>query len=108
MSERVTLAVEDGVGEMLTALAGGERKRGEYLSRVVRALYAGELEQRDVTRIERVEFAFAGFVAEHRQLEGRVRRMEREVAALIAQRAEAGAQRVHANGGADARGGERR
>ena len=35
MAERLNLSVDDGVGDLLSQLAGGERKRGEYLSRLI-------------------------------------------------------------------------
>ena len=38
MGERLNLAVDDGIGDLLTQLAGGERKRGQYLSDLVRGL----------------------------------------------------------------------
>lgn len=38
MSERLNLSVDDGVSDLLSQLAGGERKRGEFLSKLLRGM----------------------------------------------------------------------
>lgn len=43
MSERLTVALEDGTKELLVQLAGGERKVGAYLSALIRQMSAREL-----------------------------------------------------------------
>ncbi len=40
-SERMTLALEPGTRDLLLELAGGERKVGAYISRLVREVAAG-------------------------------------------------------------------
>ncbi len=41
MSERLTVSLDDGILEKLRTLAGGERKVGEYLSRLIATLPDG-------------------------------------------------------------------
>lgn len=43
MTERLTIAVEDGTRALLVELAGGERKIGAFVSRLARDLHAGRL-----------------------------------------------------------------
>lgn len=43
--ERIVLSVTEGTGDLLTKLAGGERKRGEYISKLVAVL--SELNEKD-------------------------------------------------------------
>lgn len=42
MAVRINLTVDDDIPELLTQLAGSERKRGEYLSIKLRELFDGE------------------------------------------------------------------
>lgn len=63
MTERLTVALEDGVKAMLVELAGGERKVGAFLSFTIRNLYDGWLLDVDsskevyeaVTRAEQIQ-----------------------------------------------------
>jgi hypothetical protein len=81
--ERINLSVDEGVGDLLSDLAGGERKRGQWLSDLVRAMH--EAGQRvHVSDIEQVKLAFSGLLGQQKQLEGRVIQLERQVSALMA------------------------
>lgn len=85
MSERLNLIVDDGVGVMLTELAEGERKRGQWITSLVRSMH----EQRRniaVTDIEEIRMGFAGLVASVKMLEGRTMQLEQQLAVLIAER----------------------
>lgn len=84
MSERLTVVIEDGVGAMLLALAGSSRKQGEYLSKLVRAIYAGEIEMKAGSDLESLKLSFAGMIGRQKELEARVLQIERELAAVIA------------------------
>lgn len=42
MSERLNMQVDDGIGALLTTLAGGERKKGAYLSELIRGISAAQ------------------------------------------------------------------
>lgn len=84
MSERVSLTIEDGIGKMLTQLAGSERKRGQWLSGMVRAMYEAE-QQAQASDVEQLKFALSGVIGQQKQLEGRMLQMERQVAALMCQ-----------------------
>lgn len=87
MSDRLNLIVADGVGERMTALAGGERKRGEWLSQLVNAMYENQQQAAQASDIEQLRFAFAGMVGQVKIMEGRLLQVEQTVAALIADNA---------------------
>ena len=77
MSERLTVVLEDGVSEMLVKLAGGSRKQGEYLSRVIKSLYAGELEVHEGAELEQIRLSLAGVAAKLKEHEARLLQIER-------------------------------
>lgn len=77
MTERINLSVDDGVGDMMSELAGGERKRGQWLSDLVRAMHEAH-QQTHVSDIEQVKMALAGMMGQHKQIEGRVIQLERQ------------------------------
>ena len=83
MSERLNLTVEDGVGELMSELAGGERKRGQWLSDLARAIHETESLAQS-SDVEQLRMSFAGLAGSHKQLEGKVMSLERQVGALIA------------------------
>lgn len=87
MVERLNLTVDDGIGDMLTELAEGERKRGQWLSTLVRSMY-DQRRQLAVSDIEQVKMGFAGLVGTTRMLETRVAQLERQLAAVIAGKGE--------------------
>ena len=64
--------------------AGGERKRGQWLSTLVRAMHEAE-QTAQASDVEQLKFALAGMIGQQKQLEGRMLQMERQVAALISQ-----------------------
>ena len=79
MSERLTVVLDDGVSEQLVKLAGGSRKQGEYLSRVIRALYAGELEAHEGAELEQMRLALSGLAGKLKEVEGRLLQVEKIV-----------------------------
>lgn len=81
MSERINLLVEDGIGDKLTALAGGERKRGQWLSELVAAMHEQGAQAAAGSELDTLRFGFAGLVAQVKILEGRLQRVEQEIAA---------------------------
>ena len=83
MAERLNLSVDDGVGDMMAELAGGERKRGQWLSELVRAMHETQ-DQAQASDIEQIKMALAGMIGQSKQLEGRVLHLERQVAAMMA------------------------
>jgi hypothetical protein len=84
MAERLNLAVDDGIGTLLTELAGGERRRGQYLSMLVRGLIMAD---DAATSTVTPAFAVHGLAARVAGLEGRLEAAEAQLAAVIAQRA---------------------
>ena len=83
MVERLNLTVDDGVGQMLTELAEGERKRGQWLTNLVRSMYE-QKQQIAVSDFGQIKVGFTGLVATSNALESRVARLERQVATLLA------------------------
>lgn len=77
MGERLTVVLEDGTSEMLLKLAGGSRKQGEYLSRVIKSLYAGELEVHEGAELEQIRLALAGIAGKLKDHESRLLQLER-------------------------------
>ena len=86
MSERLNLSVEDGIGDLLSELAGGERKRGQWLSDLVRGM-TDHASQITGTDFETLRLSHAGLVGQVRQNEGRLLLMETRLQALEQQMA---------------------
>lgn len=84
MSERLNLIVDDGIGDVLTQLAGGERKRGEWISKLAKVMLEQE-RTAQATDLEQLRYAFAGLTGQVKLMEGRLIGMERQLAATIAQ-----------------------
>jgi len=85
MSERLNLAVDDGIGELLTQLAGGERKRGQYLSDLVRGL--AQTQGAPGADLQTLLFVVRGVTGQVQGIEGRLSMVEAQLAPLLAQRA---------------------
>ncbi len=84
MAERVNLVLEDGTGDMMSELAKGERRRGAWLSHLVKAIYEQEIGMMAESDIEQLRLSFLGMVGEQKRLEARLLRVERQLAAIIA------------------------
>ncbi len=83
MSERVTLVLEDGIGDLLSQLAGGERKRGQWLTDMVRGMHENN-KLAAANDFETFKLGFAGLIGQVKMLEGRLLRVENELSAMIA------------------------
>lgn len=81
---RINLMVGKDIPDKLSELAGGERKRGEYLTQLIRAIYAGQQEVSAGSDFEQLRLGFAGMVGKQKELEGRVLRVEGQLSALMA------------------------
>lgn len=75
--------VDEGVGDLLTRLAGGERKRGQWLSDLVRGMadQAGQVAGSD---FDSLRLSHAGLIGQVRVQEGRLLALEVKVQALEA------------------------
>lgn len=80
---RLNLVVDEDIPELLTMLAGGERARGQWISKIVRA-YAETGERAQANSLDELRFAFAGLMAEQRMNAAKIAHLEHQVAALIA------------------------
>ena len=78
MTERLNLAVDDGIPDMLAELAGSKRKSGSYIGQIVRELHAGSRAIVGSTQLDRIEMQLTGLTTSVRNLEARVGSLERE------------------------------
>ena len=83
--ERLNLSVDEGIGELLNKLAKGERKRGDYLSQLLRSIDEGQ----DVTGldVESLRLMVQGMGGRLKSLEGELMRVQSQLAAIIAGKA---------------------
>jgi hypothetical protein len=81
---RINLLVDDGIPEALSQLAGGERRMGIYLSKLIAAVAAGEQSAQSGGDVETLRLAFAGMVGKQKEVEGRLLQVERQLSALMA------------------------
>lgn len=84
MSERLSLMVDQDVPGLLTQLAGGERRRGEYVSKMARAIYENDRLVAAGADVEALRLAITGMASRLIAVEGRLLATERQLAALIA------------------------
>ena len=84
---RINLVVGADIPDKLTALAGGERKRGDYITGLIRSVYAGELEVTAGADLEQLRLTLTGLAAKQMGIDSRLHTVERELSAMIAQRA---------------------
>lgn len=74
MSARLNLKVDSDIPDMLSEVAGGERKRGEYISTLVRNLYQNK--NAETVTLDRLQVTIDGLIAQHKHLSNRVDRLE--------------------------------
>lgn len=86
MAARLNLTVEDDIPAKLSELAGGERKRGEFITRLVRQLYEESRTGQTGADLEGLRLQVLGLAGQVRSLEGRIIKLERTLAAMIAER----------------------
>lgn len=82
---RLNLVVDEETPELLTKLAGGERARGAWVSKIV-AAYAANNDRAQANSFDELRFAFAGLMAEQKMNAARIAHLEQQVAALMAGR----------------------
>lgn len=79
MSERLNLQVDDGIGDLMTQLAGGERRRGQWLGDLVRAMHE-QSSQATVSDLETTKLALSGLAGQQKLLEARLLKVEQRLA----------------------------
>ena len=79
MSVRMNMIVDDDIPGMLTELAGGERKRGEKISELVRAVYEGRGRGKSTSDLARIENELGGVAGKLRELDGRLLQVEKQM-----------------------------
>jgi hypothetical protein len=74
-TERLSLAVDAGTGAIITRLAGGERRRGQWISELVRAIDANQ-SVGDGADIEMLRLGQIGLAATQKMHDARLARLE--------------------------------
>lgn len=78
MSIRLNLLVDDDIPAMLTALAGSERKRGQKVSELVRAVYESrEKATAGGSELARLSNELGGVAVQLKEHEARLLQLER-------------------------------
>jgi len=89
MSERLNRMVEDGIADLLTELAGGERRRGAWLSDLVRGMSMQGIQGVSGADFEALRLSHNGLCALVRSAEGRLLLTETRLQAVGGQLATA-------------------
>ncbi len=84
MTTRLNLSVADDIPEKLAALAGGERKRGQFLTNLIRSLYDAQATTQEGMDIEALRLQVLGLAGQVKALEARLAQVEKTLAVLIA------------------------
>lgn len=79
MGQRLNLIVDDATVDKLTELAGGPRKRGELISRLIDSMWAHR-QTKDDALMDLL--GFADLVGTVRGLDGRLAKIEQQLARL--------------------------
>jgi hypothetical protein len=82
---RINYIVGADIPDKLTRLAGGERRRGEYMTKLIRSLYNAEEQAHAGADLETVKLTLNGVASEQLLIRGRLLKLEQTVAAMIAQ-----------------------
>ena len=77
---RMNLVVGDDIPDLLSELADGERKRGEYLTHLIRAIATGDDATPRGVDVEGLRLQLLGIAGLVKQLEGRVMATESALA----------------------------
>ena len=77
MTVRLNLSVDDDVPDLLTELAGSERRRGEYISALVRSVAEGRASGQ--LKEERLQAQIDGILVRQSKMEGRLSELEQTV-----------------------------
>lgn len=81
---RLNLTVDSDIPDLLTILADGERKRGQFLSDLVRAIHAQQLEITKGDDLEALRLQLLGLSGQVKMSEVRLSKIEQTVAAMMA------------------------
>jgi hypothetical protein len=83
---RVNLMLDEDVIDWLDNLAGGERKRGQYISQLIRSAYAAKQSAPDVRTmdVDALRLMVQGLAGRVIAVEGEVANLRSQLAAVIA------------------------
>lgn len=85
MGERLTVVLNDGAGEKLQELAGGSRRQGEFISKMIEAAWEGQHSMNgDELNVETLRLQLMGMAGQVKSHEGRILQLEHQVAAMMA------------------------
>lgn len=88
--QRVNLTIDSDVVEWLDSLAGGERKRGAYISELIRSAWAARQAAPDVRTmdLDALRLMVQGLSGRVIAAEGEITNLRAQLAAVIASKAE--------------------
>lgn len=81
---RMSLVVPDDIPDRLAEIAGGTRKMGEYMTRLIRQIHAGNAKLSEAGDLELVTSATKHLAAKVKEHDGKLEYLEHQLAALIA------------------------
>jgi hypothetical protein len=84
MAERLNLTVDDGIGQLMSQLAGGERRRGDWLTDLVKAMHSNA-EQAQASSFDQLRLSFVGLLGEVKMIEARLQHVEGQLAAIVSE-----------------------
>ena len=87
MTTRLNLTVADDIPEKLAVLAGGDRKRGQFLTGLIRSMYDAQMTATEGMDTEALRLQLLGLAGQVKTLENRLGRIEQTLAAIIADNA---------------------
>lgn len=77
---RINLVVGADIPDKLSELAGSGRKRGEYVTQLVRAIHSGQQDIFTDDDGNQPKLNLAQMLSKQEELEGRVRKLEEQIA----------------------------
>lgn len=77
---RINLVVGADVPDILSELAGSARKRGDYITQLVRAIHSGQQDILIDVTPKQPRLNLASIISKQEELEGRVRKLEEQLA----------------------------
>ena len=79
MNRRITISMDAEAAERLLALAGSQRKQGEYLAKVVNSMYENQQTGGSNLVVEDLRLRMLGLMAELNEVRGRVAVLEQKL-----------------------------
>lgn len=76
MNRRITISMDDQAAERLLALAGSQRKQGDYIAKLVNSVYENQQAGGGNLMLDDLRLRILGLMAELNKVRGRVAVLE--------------------------------